>query len=151
MRFSEAMALGLPEIQFNNSLWLDISSRDGKCYGCLVGAALFAEGCRKFMMSSDFYEHWPWMRSWRAPKGLKCMVGDCQFDGFQMPTICTHLAMHYERGELRADQIVDFIRSIEPDQPAQTTETASAKDELAHSPHLRGLPLIRPFYYPASR
>ena len=118
MRFSEAMALGLPEIQFNNKLWLDISSRDGKCYGCLVGAALFAEGCRKFITPSVFYEHWPWMRNWRAPQGLRCIVGGCcQLDRFQMETICTHLATHYERKELRADQIVDFIRSIEPDQP----------------------------------
>ena len=51
MRFSEAMMLGLPEIFFRNDCWLqggwDAGGGGEKCAGCLVGAALWAEGFRK--------------------------------------------------------------------------------------------------------
>lgn len=130
MKLSEAVALGLPEIKFTNKTWLH-GLDDGGCEGCLAGAALWAEGSRRLHanIETSLAEKWPWSQE-ISGAGLVCPfrhdygkytmgfgIPDMQ-KHWTLATTLTHLASHYERGELTSEQIVEFIRSFEPTEAA---------------------------------
>jgi hypothetical protein len=122
MRFSEAMLLGLPEIEFTNNHYFS-ETPDGGCRGCLIGAALFAEGLR----SRDCEPHievviakyWPRLQKMRIDE--KCPLCDIDMSvGFtsDISAVCTHMAAHYQHGHLTPSQIADFIHTFEPEEDA---------------------------------
>jgi hypothetical protein len=130
MKFSEAMVLGLPEIQFTNSTWLGLcSSREYRCSGCLIGAALYSMGKRGRLMgdfdliSKEVEAIWPWTKIFREIK-LGCPIcGSFSSLGpSSVAGIMTHLANHYglylkypdNSWSLSAKQIADYIHSFEP-------------------------------------
>lgn len=134
MRFSEAMLLGLPEIKFDLYQWYDPK----ECAGCLVGAALRAEGCKTLIVPDDsgmtlinarFSDFWPWMKTWTCPAGTECP--QCKIDlgatersagGIShFWSVCTHLSLHYKEGAMTAEAIADFLSTIEP--PEQSVES----------------------------
>lgn len=117
MRFSEAMMLGLPEIFFRNDYWLqggwDAGGGGEKCAGCLVGAALWAEGFRKEPLSLTYTmrELWPWTKE--AGFEGRCFVCDFDLRGNMVATVATHLASHYEAKQITAEQVADVFREWE--------------------------------------
>lgn len=122
MRLSNAIALGVPEIKFGNDTgfgwyWKD---EDGTCGGCLVGAALYSVGAENGKALTRFAAKWPWTKEAK----VQCPV--CHANR-EFPTILTDLVIHYKEGRINLPKICDFIRSIEPPEPEETTETVTAE------------------------
>jgi hypothetical protein len=108
---SEAMLLGLGEIRFRNDLYLFVEH--GTCSGCLIGAAMYAVGEKRFALEK-VEEIWPWTKwygaNWTCPH-CKMRWKDCSMG---IATVFTHLAKHYERDQMSAQEIADYIHTLEP-------------------------------------
>lgn len=120
MKFTEALLLGLPEIRFNNSLWLGSSIIPGKeCTGCLVGAALYAVGVRSdgdFVMTKRMArEHvvakWPWTAGVQVT--MKCPFCNTLLCYLDVLDCATHFATHYTWGYATIEEIADVFRKLE--------------------------------------
>lgn len=131
MKFSEAMLLGLPEIEFTNQKWLVPKNIFNdkpidECRGCLIGAALYSQGTRGTVIDVmvAIEKYWPRLAHFSAPTECPyCPYG--LTDTGQRTIIsnwiaraATHLADHYGRGEMSAEAIADFFRSVEPEEDA---------------------------------
>lgn len=150
MKFSEAMLLGLPEIHFINSSWLERSVLEpDTCRGCLVGAALYSEGHRSVSVPSlRVAELWPWVSKIRSSDLT------CQFCGYvnMLPSffgefndvvngakklllLATHLANHYGDGMITAEQAADVFRKLEEkyDVVEESKELPAKEEELQYS------------------
>jgi hypothetical protein len=115
MGFTEAMLLGLPEITFTNSIWLEFGENTGTCYGCLVGAALYAVGERKNSGYSAIWKHWPWTKDLNLTVLCPFCPADNNdriYDG-SLPDIATHFAEHYKQGEALVEEIAEIFKKIE--------------------------------------
>jgi hypothetical protein len=123
MKFSEAMLLGLPEIEFSNSCTLDFDETCGdRCTGCLVGAAMWAEGRRKTASQDHVSQYWPKL----SKVLLKEPCGVCGYLVIgNLWEFCTHYAAHYEDNQITAQEIADLIRQFEPDEEEACSETRS--------------------------
>lgn len=117
MKFSEAMLLGLPEIEFSN--WYTFQSFEGKCKGCLVGAAFFASGVSESATGRKIAEFWPKLATAKLlPASCSCCGSNIEQDPLHLEiwSLCTHYANHYQREEISAEAIADIIRQIEPEE-----------------------------------
>ena len=114
MKFSEAMLLGLPEIRFTNNHFFYYNTADGSCSGCLVGAALYAVGRRNKAdcgAATDAIRRWPWT----GPIQPEILCPVCGADEPRSAIgYASHLANHYERKKITAEQIADIFRAMEP-------------------------------------
>lgn len=124
MKFSEAMLLGLPEIKFDREYWL--YEYEGTCTGCLLGSALYAQGeleVHSGAVVGLLRRYWPKLSAMRIEVG--CPIAGCAHLRFITPawaafppiaSWCTHMARHYQNGELTKEQIADWIHSFEPEE-----------------------------------
>src|SRR5690348_6941212 len=112
MRMSEAMLLGLGEIRFTNEVWLSADEASGKCEGCLLGAAMYAKGIRGMQLEDSIadliYKLWPWTKRYNfadfACPFCNMRGWNSDHDNWGVQTALTHLASHYERKEITAEQ-----------------------------------------------
>jgi hypothetical protein len=98
MKLSEAILLGdviLP--RGNGRKWLD----DG-C-GCAVGRAYLANGGHRVPTEADFIEMWPWLD--------RCVLDDI-----------SEKFLFVVWGEMTFDRLVEYVRSIEPEEEAACPE-----------------------------
>ena len=126
MKLSEAVLLGLGEIRFTNDHWLGISSSSKyECEGCLAGAAIFAMGLRQPLnIDTKLEEFWPWVRKYRI-EAIPCPVTGCgnipASSYFGFANVLTHVACHFKVGRFSAEQIADWLHSIEQEEDANTS------------------------------
>ncbi len=138
MKFSEAMLLGLPEINFIPTTWLSDTRNaphgGGKCTGCLVGAALYAVGHFRLqeLLNIVLERHWPWMKDFPTKFTCPFCARGCIWFGaedsgyLRVGALATHFAHHYQCKDATAEQIADVFRKMEPhdvDEKEQEHET----------------------------
>lgn len=131
MKLSEAIVKGLKEISFTNATWLCFNKTMSKCDGCLVGAALHAQGYDE--SEDDILEqmarHWPWLNRLQVEKeNILCPLCkekvsvfytdvisrvDYPFRVGRIGRMLTHLASHYSFNNECLSDIVDFVKRIE--------------------------------------
>ena len=141
MRLSEAVVLGLLEIQFTNGCWL-LENSDGSCRGCLVGAAMVAVGlksCAGRRTLDAFHETWPWTKEYLdGRKDAVCPRCEISIRVIGIPGLLTCCALHYQAGDLTADQIADAIRAIEPAEVEETPQAQSVPLAVAEGANVKG-------------
>src|SRR5258708_1179604 len=108
MQLSEAVLLGLPEIEFTNGNWFTRPAY-GKCKGCLVGASLLAATDTNGRNAvPEFHREWPWTGQ---PSRYRCPVCDVALEvseEFGFCSMFTHIASHYIAKEITGEQIADY-------------------------------------------
>jgi hypothetical protein len=140
MKLSEALALGIPEIKISNSHgWYSPNENDGQCHGCLVGAALYAQGAERCDSLKRFVDMWPWVKNIQAASCPACDLMATKDEnilvshGSIIPHMFTHLVNHYERGEITTEQIADYVRSIEPPDVVEEVSTTPTEEYVSQS------------------
>jgi hypothetical protein len=115
MKLSEAMMLGYTLVKFDPHLYLSCGR------GCLSGAALKAATGANYGMSEDIIKQWPWL--------MNRKFADPVHEGWWSFAIyiVDAMAFEVERGAWTIEQAADWIRSVEPSEPA---ETLSAPHEI---------------------
>ncbi len=143
MKFSEAMLLGLPEIRFNNNYFLHPTelNTDKECSGCLIGAALYAVGERDSRILNNIMrlvaKHWPW--AWDKEFAFDCPhCKNPHLVSFDVADIATHLADHYEKKEMTAEQVAEYFRTIEPEEKEQEHGTEKHTVQRSHAARVAG-------------
>ncbi len=136
-KFSEALLLGLPEIFFTNSVYLaktptlaKFPAGDKECVGCLIGAALYAVGEKQSLGQplALIFKYWPWTRTYRPPSTCP-FCNTANWSSKLFTAYVSHLAWHYDIGEVTAEQIADLFRAIEPVDEPVAEEVAETADE----------------------
>ena len=116
MKLSDAFLLGIAEIRYDPGTWISFRP-DGSCGGCLIGAALFADGDRIYSgnITAQIEHHWPWTANLRGrfkcpfcPERVKLK------DDYGIASLFTHLSHHYSGGTVSSEEIAAWLRSFEP-------------------------------------
>jgi hypothetical protein len=101
MRLSEAMMLGAATCKME----------PGDIRSCAIGAGLNAEGDQSFAIGRYFAASriWPWLGELKTLRGDRFLVPD------MMGRITRRFDDEVCYGEMTLEQLVDYVRSIEPD------------------------------------
>jgi hypothetical protein len=127
MRLSEAIALGSLTMEKWKAGYLD---------GCALGMAANAVGCQRDY--DRLVEKWPWIGG--TQRMMLCPVSSCQHVGYgknsdsvmNLP-ICTNVMAcmiahifdyHVMKNDWKLEQLVDWVRSIEPAETNEQPEPA---------------------------
>lgn len=108
MKLSDAMVLGDTLRKRNASMYLD-KDRYGNYCGCAIGGAFLAIGITDSDEMIADREHWPWLSD-KANLGsrYRTLIG-CGIDR-KYPSF-----LQVETGECTFEQLVEYVRSIEPE------------------------------------
>lgn len=119
MKLSDAMVLGDSLRDRQWSIWLSAN----KSCGCAIGGAILAIGKGDEFLASylslilsnePIFRYWPWLEY----EGLNQISA-------RFRKVC--------RGEMTFEQLVDYVRSIEPDETEETVAVESTVDSTVES------------------
>ena len=113
---SEAIATG--RVLARPGTCLFVRESDGGLTACALGMATLAVSINKY----DYHQKWPWLRE--KMRALPC---GCKY--IQMyDSAITHLFdIHVMEGDWTLDQLIDWVRSVEPAEATPQTEQAIAE------------------------
>lgn len=124
MKLSDALVLGITQTTFNPYNWNH----------CLIGVAFHAVAGLEANICIDgsgwpteAYARWPWLeQKVRTPEHL---LGH----GYKSKAsfVLSSLAIRARKGEISFEQVLEWIRSVEPDEPQTEQEDANAETILA--------------------
>jgi hypothetical protein len=116
VKLSEAMILGSTFIKFDPNIYLV-----GQC-GCLQGAGYAAATGKGFAQGSDIAAQWPW---------LKQDIDDPRFPGKSTcgTYVINAFAFAIKRGEMTLEEVVDWVRSVEPSEVIEPVKEKSCEGE----------------------
>jgi hypothetical protein len=100
MRLSDAIGLGRTLVKFDSTKFLWPNDK-GECVGCAIGMGLAAIGEVKIERLDQIFVHWPWLNGtddWTA----------------KPITIISEMAHRVAKGEQSLDELIDYVRSVEP-------------------------------------
>ena len=123
MRLSEAMMLGHTRYKLNPELW---ACEDG---GCLLGVAGYAAGVQFTEEGDEDFERiidrWPWLINHVTSPAFAFDCGQSHLFShlhnypFENAAYCfiSCLAFELKNGVVTIEQVVDWVRSVEPSEP----------------------------------
>lgn len=127
MRLSDAINLGRSLVKLDAGTW---HRGDRGCAICMAMAAVGKldewDGNREIR-----FELWPWLRAKTSSMPLPIYLPN--EDGYTLSSYVGGLATYVELGRISMDQLIDIVRSIEPDEPeiAATVPELTLEEELA--------------------
>jgi hypothetical protein len=131
MRLSDAIATGRTLIHASSGLVFDVTGN----FGCAIGMALSARGVRRDLEPLTVDEYISLVPEWAWATFVQCFTPPCtcaeNSEVYSSVAIAiTHLFdMHvFGHCDWTLDQLIDWVRSVEPEEAPQLTETLVATE-----------------------
>jgi hypothetical protein len=117
VKLSEAMMLGAMSHKMDGETWRT----------CLLGVSALALGAKSNSFNKEAMDRWPWIMEDRpVPEKWWPRCGTGAFIG-----AISELAAEVAAGRIPLEEVVDWVRSVEPQEPAQEP-TAGMEAEKIH-------------------
>lgn len=118
MRLSEAILLGSTSVRPLAGRM--IKFQNGETFGCALGMACTAAAV-PFFQSQEFYDEWPWLKNHFT---LPCCGGQTEYFGSSVIVhVFDYHIMEVNKPHWTLEQLVDWVRSVEPPEPDQEQAT----------------------------
>ena len=117
MKFSDLVVLGSTTVEFDATVFLA-----DQC-GCLIGMAAFAQTGANSMTSHEIWELFPWLKAETVAICPECRTF---FHTYAASISC--LAAHVELKEVSFESALSYIRSVEPAENGDFSETLNVKE-----------------------
>lgn len=135
LRLSEAILLGSTSVRPLAGHM--IKFQNGETFGCALGMACTSAAV-PFFKSQKIYDEWPWLREWFT---LPCCCGS---GGYFACSVIVHIfdchVMEVNKPHWTLEQLVDWVRSVEPPEPDQEQATGvSGRDPLETNQDFRSV------------
>lgn len=135
MRLSEAILLG--SVSVRPLAGHMIKFENGETFGCALGMACISAAVPVFK-SKQIYDEWPWLQ---AVFALPCCCGG---DVFLASSVIVHIFDYHIMGSYHPywtlEQLVDWVRSVEPPEPDQEQVSGvSGRDPLETNQDFRSV------------
>jgi hypothetical protein len=133
MRLSEAIALGSLTMEKWKAHDLD---------HCALGMAANAVGCQR--QYERIVDKWPWVGQWRGICPiLGCVAGNV-YGTHPMICIIPHIFdEHVMAGNFTMEQLIDFVRSIEPAEEETNEQTGTLQCPVRSEDDALSLPVAQ--------